>query len=214
MEKPNLLWEIIRFHPQILFTLEATKKLLRRSLCRDMSHFLYLLQSEFGISLKYAGFTECKSLLTSQLAGQLFYLTKNSNDRPEFVPQLKSFDCNTKQIQVYSVPQLTNLYHQKCNRPQFLQLDKNTLFVSGGMNPAGKVISDCYMFKISSNKLEFKRNMNKGRWNHGVQKMNQNIFAFGGGSQAGVTNSAEVYDVLKNEWKNLPNMPEQGSQIT
>ena len=44
--------------------------------------------------------------------------------------------------------------------------------------------------------------------------MNQNIFAFGGGSQAGVTNSAEVYDVLKNEWKNLPNMPEQGSQIT
>ena len=48
MEKPNLLWETIRFSPQILFTIEPTAKRLRKTLCYDMSHFHYFLESEFG----------------------------------------------------------------------------------------------------------------------------------------------------------------------
>ena len=48
MEKPNLLWEIMRFSPQIIYTIEPTSKGLRKSLCYDISHFHYSLESEFG----------------------------------------------------------------------------------------------------------------------------------------------------------------------
>ena len=48
MEKPNLLWETIRYCPQILFSTEPTAKSLRSSLCHDISHFQYFLESEFG----------------------------------------------------------------------------------------------------------------------------------------------------------------------
>ena len=55
--------------------------------------------------------------------------------------------------------------------------------------------------------------MNQSRGLHGVQKMAQKIFAFGGFDED-FMKSAEVYDVLENSWKNLPDMPEVGSEIT
>ena len=58
--------------------------------------------------------------------------------------------------------------------------------------------------------------MNCPRSNHGLQKIAQKIFAFGGCDdcyQAQAMKSAEVYDVVKNLWKNLPDMPEEGSGI-
>ena len=45
--------------------------------------------------------------------------------------------------------------------------------------------------------------------------MSQKIFAFGGfGSDSSIMRNAEVYDVLANLWKNLPDMPEGGVCIT
>ena len=50
--------------------------------------------------------------------------------------------------------------------------------------------------------------MNEPRVFHGLQKMAQNIFAFGGFDEDGNNmQSAEVYDVAQNSWKNLPDMP-------
>ena len=48
MDRSNLVWESLRFYPQNLFALEPTSKSLRSSLCHDMSHFYYFLESEFG----------------------------------------------------------------------------------------------------------------------------------------------------------------------
>ena len=48
MEKPNLLWEIIRYCPGILFSIEPAKRGLRSALCHDLSHFHYFLESEMG----------------------------------------------------------------------------------------------------------------------------------------------------------------------
>ena len=48
MEKPNLFWETIEYSPQILFSLEPTMKGFRTSLCHDMSHFHYFIESQFG----------------------------------------------------------------------------------------------------------------------------------------------------------------------
>ena len=48
MEKPNLIWLTITYSPGILFSIEATSTGLRTSLCHDMSHFQYFLESQFG----------------------------------------------------------------------------------------------------------------------------------------------------------------------
>ena len=77
MERPNLIWETIRFSPVILFSLEPTGKNLRKSLTHDMSHFHYFLESEFGmVNVRDSDFKECKVLLASQLSddpGLLFH---------------------------------------------------------------------------------------------------------------------------------------------
>ena len=100
MENSNLWWETIRYSPEILFNLEPTTKNLRKSLCHDISHFHYFLESEFGYKdVRDADFTYCKSLLKSELDDPklLFYMKQKSNPLSGFVfvPQLKSFDCNT-----------------------------------------------------------------------------------------------------------------------
>ena len=95
MEKPNLMWEIIRFFPQILYTIEPTEKRLRKALCHDMSHFHYFLESEFGCTeVRDSDFTSCKSLLQSQLVhpSLFFYFTRNLMNLGGIVPHLKSFD--------------------------------------------------------------------------------------------------------------------------
>ena len=74
--------------------------------------------------------------------GLLFYMNMRN--------ALKSFDCNTMQVQVYNVPQLTCLY-QGFDSVQFLTLDKNTLFICGGANDYGAVMNDCYTCNISTN---------------------------------------------------------------
>ena len=57
--------------------------------------------------------------------------------------------------------------------------------------------------------------MNFHRWCHGLQKMAQRIFAFGGSDyDFDPMKNAEVYDVVKNQWKNLPDMPEKYFGIT
>ena len=78
MEKPNLLWETIEYSPRILFTLEPVMKSLRTSLCHDMSHFHYFIESQFGFTnVRDSDFTFCKNLLKSELddPGLLFYIT-------------------------------------------------------------------------------------------------------------------------------------------
>ena len=78
-----------------------------------------------------------------------------------------------------------------------------------------QVMNNCYIFNIPTNTLLRKENMNYSRSLHGLQKMSQKIFAFGGlGVKYKVSKSAEVYDVVKNYWKNLPDMPEAGYEIT
>ena len=100
MEKPNLLWETLTYCPRILFTIEATQTGLRKSLSHDMSHFQYFLEAQFGYTnVRDSTFTYCKSLLKSELDDPklLFYMKQKSNPLSGFVfvPQLKSFDCNT-----------------------------------------------------------------------------------------------------------------------
>ena len=58
--------------------------------------------------------------------------------------------------------------------------------------------------------------MNVPRYEHGLQKMDQKIFTFGGRGEAGGApmESAEVYDVEANFWKKLPDMPTSASAIT
>ena len=91
---PNLLWETITYFPDNLFIIEATVKGLRKSLCYDMSHFHFFLESQFGYSnVRDSDFTHCKSFLKSELdnLGLIFLLMKNMKG----IPSLKSYDCNT-----------------------------------------------------------------------------------------------------------------------
>ena len=60
-------------------------KVLRKSLCHDMSHFHYFLESQFGYSnVRESDFTNCKSLLKSELEdpGLIFHIMKNMNGIP------------------------------------------------------------------------------------------------------------------------------------
>ena len=70
------------------------------------------------------------------------------------------------------------------------------------------------MFNTQKNTLERKEAMNEARSSHGLSKRDQKIFAFGGYDGSNPMKSAEVYDVVKNSWKKLPDMPEEGFQIT
>ena len=78
-----------------------------------------------------------------------------------------------------------------------------------------KAMNNCYTFNISTNTFLRKENMNHPRIKHGIMKMAQKIFVFGGVTDNGFyTKSAEVYDVVQNSWKNLPDMPIEGRYIT
>jgi len=44
--------------------------------------------------------------------------------------------------------------------------------------------------------------------------MAQKIYAFGGGADEESMKSAEVYDVVQNSWKKLPDLPEKGQDIS
>ena len=98
MDRPNLVWLTIEYDPIILFSIEPVMKGLRMSLCHDMSHFHYFLESQFGLTnVRHSDFTTCKSLLKSRLEdpGLFFYMTKNTNPDIRgavFVKQFKSFD--------------------------------------------------------------------------------------------------------------------------
>ena len=77
------------------------------------------------------------------------------------------------------------------------------------------ILKNCYTFNISTNTFERKEDMiYEPRAHHGLSKMDQRIFAFGGFNGWYNNKSAEVYDVVKNSWKKLPDMPEPGSGIT
>ena len=71
------------------------------------------------------------------------------------------------QVQVYNVPQLTDLYAEP-PKVQFWTLDKKTLFISGGIYPNYDVMNNCYTFNISTNTLVPKENMNESRMSHGL----------------------------------------------
>ena len=73
---------------------------------------------------------------------------------------------------------------------------------------------NCYTFNISRNTLKRTEDMNESRSSHGLLKMDQKLFAFGGYDVLVRFKSAEVYDVVKNSWKKLPDMPEEGGKIT
>ena len=78
------------------------------------------------------------------------------------------------------------------------------------------VIDDCYTYNISTTELIRKGNMNKPRTCHVLQRKAQKIYAFGGahGGCLEELKSAEVYDSLQNSWKNLPDMPKVGRDVT
>ena len=56
--------------------------------------------------------------------------------------------------------------------------------------------------------------MNEARTNHGLLKLAQKVFVFGGIDYINPMKSAEVYDVEKNSWKQIPDMPREGHEIT
>ena len=56
--------------------------------------------------------------------------------------------------------------------------------------------------------------MNQPRSRHGLQKIAQRIFTFGGFDDGESIKSAEVYDFIQNSWNNLPDMPEEGENVT
>ena len=81
MEKPNLLWEIIRFFLQIVYAIDPISKRLKKSLSHDLSHFHYFLESEFGYTdMRCLNYTSCKNLLKSHLdeLSLLFYVGLHS----------------------------------------------------------------------------------------------------------------------------------------
>lgn len=79
--------------------------------------------------------------------------------------------------------------------------------MSGGVDKSGKAMSNCFTFNMTEKTLEPKKDMNYPRNGHCVQKVAQKIFAFGGRDCAmDFMKSAEVYDVVENSWKNLPDM--------
>ena len=88
------------------------------------------------------------------------------------------------------------------------------MFLSGGHGPRNEAMNSCYTFKLSTNTLLFKENMNKPRYDHGLQKIAQKIFVFGGVAGGRIIKSSEVYDVVQNSWKNLPDMLEASADIT
>ena len=53
--------------------------------------------------------------------------------------------------------------------------------------------------------------MNSRRELHGLIKYDQKVFAFG---SFGTNKSAERYDIIRNSWKNLPDMPTTGFYIS
>ena len=78
---------------------------LRKSLCHDMSHFHFFLESQLGYSnVRDSDFKYCKSLLKSELVDPalIFHVTTGR----AYIPILKSYDCNTSQVQSYEVPSL------------------------------------------------------------------------------------------------------------
>ena len=71
-------------------------------------------------------------------------------------------------------------------------------------------MNNCYTFNILNETLARKENMQHPRDTHGLQRITQKIFSFGGrGNDSKPMKSAEVYDVVQNSWKTIPNILEE-----
>ena len=67
-------------------------------------------------------------------------------------------------MQVHNPPQLANIYEAKPIGVQFCAYDKDTFYLSGGYVSHLGSLNTCNVFKISTNTLERKENMNVARY--------------------------------------------------
>ena len=94
----------------------------------------------------------------------------------------------------------------------FQLLDKEKVFISGGIwGLENTAVKSWYIFNISTKEIFKKADMNSRRELHGLIKYDQKVFAFG---SFGTNKSAERYDIIRNSWKNLPDMPTTGFYIS
>ena len=92
----------------------------------------------------------------------------------------------------------------------FSILDQEKVFLSGGIWGLEDIeMKSWYIFNISTNEIFKKADLNIGRAWHGIIKYDHKIFVFGG-----ITNSAEWYDIIKDSWKDLPDMPKTWDSIS
>jgi hypothetical protein len=104
----------------------------------------------------------------------------------------------------------THFFHAKCM--SYYIHDIKTIYVSGGMksfNRHKNYSTDFYKIKIKINfdDFEFEYNdlasMNEGRASHSMIKYQDYLMAIGGVN----TKTCEIFDIKKNKWGNLPDLP-------
>ena len=66
-----------------------------------------------------------------------------------------------------------------------------------------------YVYSFKTEYMCRKADLNEARIAHGVYRYNQNVYAFSGQNNYEPITSNEVYDIERDSWSNLPNLPIQ-----
>ena len=76
-------------------------------------------------------------------------------------------------------------------------------------------MKNCYKYDLYSHKLTRTDDLNEARASHGLITYSQKVCTFGGCEQGCIPiQSAEVYDMNKDSWSKLLDMPEVGDRTS
>jgi len=76
----------------------------------------------------------------------------------------------------------------------------NIIYVIGGQDDQGNILSDVYAFDPSNNSVSTKASLNKARQNHACAVLGSYIYCFGGDDGSGNLDSIESYNPSANKW--------------
>jgi len=126
--------------------------------------------------------------------------------------RLVQFDCNKGIALIYNIDTQKTLVrtinHKLPFRFVIIQANSN-IYLSGGDNNQGHFLKSLHFYDEVGGELVEREGMKIGRSRHALVEIDGKlIYAIGGETESGITNTCEVYDIENNSWKTAPKLNE------
>jgi hypothetical protein len=192
-----LIYQVARYEPRVILTLEVVNKSLKHKVSRDPDHIRWLHEDLYSNNnTRTLSFQDCKALLRQ--FSDVFCLIANSYNIKKV--NLIDLTFTTKTIENFGL-------NFSCTNA--VNLDNHWLFICGGMNSS----TNAFIYDYNQEIFQDLDKMPHGHGNHGLTKLYSSVYVFGGYIQGNIA-SCCVYRLKENRWEDLPDLPIEMQTVT